>query len=67
MRIRAAQIVLDQSTKPDGWEAAIKTAEREADIDMWAYESVFYQIYPLGFCGAPFENDGELEHRILKV
>ena len=34
---------------------------------MWAYESVFYQIYPLGFCGAPFENDGNLEHRILKV
>lgn len=34
---------------------------------MWAYESVFYQIYPLGFCGAPFENDGVLEHCILKV
>ena len=34
---------------------------------MWAYESVFYQIYPLGFCGAPFENDGELNRRILKV
>ncbi len=34
---------------------------------MWAYESVFYQIYPLGFCGAPFENDGQLESRILKV
>lgn len=34
---------------------------------MWAYESVFYQIYPLGFCGAPFENDGNLESRILKV
>ena len=34
---------------------------------MWAYESVFYQIYPLGFCGAPFENDGVLEHRLLKV
>lgn len=34
---------------------------------MWAYESVFYQIFPLGFCGAPFENDGLLEHRILKV
>lgn len=34
---------------------------------MWAYESVFYQIYPLGFCGAPFENDGILTHRILKV
>lgn len=34
---------------------------------MWAYESVFYQIYPLGFCGAPYANDGVLEHRILKV
>ncbi|MGL5259505.1 MAG: alpha-amylase family glycosyl hydrolase [Lachnospiraceae bacterium] len=34
---------------------------------MWAYESVFYQIYPLGFCGAPFENDGILTSRILKV
>ena len=34
---------------------------------MWAYESVFYQIYPLGFAGAPYENDGILEHRILKV
>lgn len=34
---------------------------------MWAFESVFYQIYPLGFCGAPFENDGICEHRIQKV
>lgn len=34
---------------------------------MWAYEKVFYQIYPLGFCGAPFENDGALTHKILKV
>ncbi len=34
---------------------------------MWAYESVFYQIYPLGFCDAPFENDGILKPRILKV
>ena len=34
---------------------------------MWYEESVFYQIYPLGFCGAPFENDGVLEDRILKV
>ena len=34
---------------------------------MWHEEAVFYQIYPLGFCGAPFENDGKLEHRILKV
>lgn len=34
---------------------------------MWAYESVIFQIYTLGFCGAPFENDGALMHRILKV
>ena len=34
---------------------------------MWAYESVFYQIYPLGFCGAPFENDGVEKARIRKV
>ena len=34
---------------------------------MWYEESVFYQIYPLGFCGAPFENDGNPESRILKV
>ena len=34
---------------------------------MWAYESVFYQIYPLGFCGAPFENDGVLQNRIQKI
>lgn len=34
---------------------------------MWANESVFYQIYPLGFCGAPFENDGVTINRIHKV
>jgi len=34
---------------------------------MWAAESVFYQIYPLGFCGAPFENDGILVSRIRKA
>ena len=34
---------------------------------MWANESVFYQIYPLGFCGAPFENNGNLVSRIKKV
>lgn len=34
---------------------------------MWAYESVFYQIYPLGFCGAPYENDEVLQSRIFKV
>lgn len=34
---------------------------------MWTDNSVFYQIYPLGFCGAPFENDGILSHRITKI
>lgn len=34
---------------------------------MWAYESVFYQIYPLGFCGAPLSNDGVMVPRIQKV
>lgn len=34
---------------------------------MWAKESVLYQIYPLGFCGAPHENDGKLVSRITKV
>ena len=34
---------------------------------MWFDESVIYQIYPLGFCGAPENNDGVLSDRILKV
>ena len=34
---------------------------------MWFNESVIYQIYPLGFCGAPRQNDGVLSSRILKV
>ncbi len=35
---------------------------------MWAYDSVFYQIYPLGFCGAPKENTGgEPVSRIKKI
>ena len=34
---------------------------------MWAYESVFYQIYPIGFCGAPRINDGTTVNRIQKV
>lgn len=34
---------------------------------MWAYECTFYQIYPIGFCGAPLHNDGEQAHRILRV
>ena len=34
---------------------------------MWFDESVFYQIYPLGLCGAPAHNDGVQAHRILQV
>lgn len=34
---------------------------------MWQEESVFYQIYPFGFCGAPYENDGNTVSRIRKV
>lgn len=32
---------------------------------MWFNKSIIYQIYPLGFFGAPTQNDGKLEHRIL--
>ena len=39
---------------------------------MWADNSVFYQIYTLGFCGAPYANEGDAQeetalHRIRKV
>ena len=34
---------------------------------MWAYNETFYQIYPIGFCGAPVHNDGVTAHRILKI
>ena len=34
---------------------------------MWAYHSIFYQIYPIGFCGAPVHNDGQTVPRIRKL
>lgn len=34
---------------------------------MWFDEAVIYQIYPLGLCGAPLQNDGEEQPRILRV
>ena len=34
---------------------------------MWFEDAVVYQIYPLGLCGAPAENDGAREHRVLKL
>ena len=34
---------------------------------MWAYNETFYQIYPIGFCGAPVHNDGVCVPRIRKL
>ena len=34
---------------------------------MWFDEAVIYQIYPLGLCGAPAENDGAEAHRLLRL
>ena len=34
---------------------------------MWFDEAVIYQIYPLGLCGAPAENDGASTPRILRL
>ncbi len=39
----------------------------EKENNMWFEESVIYQIYPLGFCGAPHDNDGVESNRILKI
>ena len=33
----------------------------------WQNSAMFYQIYPIGFCGAPYENDGKPQSRIRKV
>ena len=34
---------------------------------MWAYKGIFYQIYPIGFGGAPTANDGITVSRITKI
>ena len=34
---------------------------------MWFDQAVIYQIYPLGLCGAPAENDGVEVPRILRL
>ncbi len=34
---------------------------------MWFDRAVIYQIYPLGLCGAPAENDGVRSPRILRL
>ncbi len=33
----------------------------------WINDAVFYNIYPLGFCGAPKQNDGKLTYRLDKI
>ncbi len=33
----------------------------------WINDAVFYNIYPLGFCGAPRNNDGQLTYRLDKI
>ena len=37
------------------------------DFFFFFYHSTFYQIYPIGFCGAPVSNDGIVTSRIRKV
>lgn len=48
-------------------EDSMKLRQKGMVTNMWAYESVFYQIYPMGFCGVPFENDGIQRHEIKRV
>ena len=36
-------------------------------MSQWINDSVFYHIYPLGFCGCPEYNDGKTEYRLDKV
>ena len=33
----------------------------------WIHDAVIYNIYPLGFCGAPKENDFQLAYRLDKL
>ena len=33
----------------------------------WIHDAVMYNIYPLGFCGAPKENDFQLTYRLDKI
>lgn len=33
----------------------------------WIHDAIFYNIYPLGFCGAPKQNDFQLTYRLDKL
>ncbi len=39
------------------------------NVNNWIRDAIFYHIYTLGFCGAPFSNDenGEVVNRLKKV
>ncbi|MCH3967783.1 MAG: alpha-amylase family glycosyl hydrolase [Atopobiaceae bacterium] len=37
-----------------------------SDIE-WFEDAVVYQVYPLGCCGAPWEQDCQLEHRLPRL
>lgn len=37
------------------------------EMGSWVNEAVFYQIYPIGFCGAPEYNDCKQEYRLDKI
>lgn len=41
--------------------------KRKEVLIVWYQETVFYQICPLGLCGAPEVNDDIQAHRILKI
>ena len=36
-------------------------------MKQWINKSIFYHIYPLGFCGAPEYNDGVQSYRLDKI
>lgn len=58
------KIVID-AVKEVKEEVECKPIEKIKD---WQKESIFYHIYPLGFCGAPqFNNEGKVVNRIKKV
>ena len=58
-------MLLNDFAKGKSHDSAVN--KRKEHNTMWAYKSVFYQIYPLGLCGAPFENDGVETHRINRI
>ncbi len=68
--VKRASELAAQNSMPTPAEKPATFAEKEARPQSdrpWYEESAFYQIYPIGFCGAPLQNDGVLQNRIGKV